>query len=144
MRTIIRKCNQEDYPKLVGIWEDAVRQSHKFLDEETISDIKSQLAPAYFPHVDLSVICSGDTIAGFIGLSAGKIEMLFISPEFHGRGFGTRLVSTAIGKGIRLVDVNEQNPEALEFYKRRGFKIISRDENDDAGRPFPILHLSLD
>ena len=45
--------------------------------------------------------------------------------------------------GMHFVDVNEQNPGALAFYKKHGFEIASRDEYDDAGRPFPILHLAL-
>ncbi|MBD5243790.1 MAG: GNAT family N-acetyltransferase, partial [Barnesiella sp.] len=32
---------------------------------------------------------------------------------------------------------------ALNFYQARGFRIIGRDETDEAGRPYPILHLSL-
>lgn len=29
------------------------------------------------------------------------------------------------------------------FYLNKGFEIISRDEFDAAGRPFPVLHLKL-
>ena len=43
--------------------------------------------------------------------------------------------------GIYLVDVNEQNPKAFEFYKKMGAVIVSRDETDSEGNPFPILHL---
>ncbi|MBD5359047.1 MAG: GNAT family N-acetyltransferase, partial [Bacteroides sp.] len=41
------------------------------------------------------------------------------------------------------VDVNEQNISALNFYLAKGFKVTGRDETDEAGRPYPILHLSL-
>ncbi len=146
MEPKIRKGTVDDYPTLVKIWEDAVRQSHDFLTDKEIGDIRSQLIPLYFPNVNLYVICDGDgdAIAGFMGLSHDKIEMLFVNPREHGKGFGTSLISMAIDRDIKLVDVNEQNPTALGFYKRRGFKVISRDETDDAGRPFPILHMSMD
>ena len=45
--------------------------------------------------------------------------------------------------GADCVDVNEQNPLALGFYESKGFHIVGRDDRDEAGRPFPILHLSL-
>ena len=45
--------------------------------------------------------------------------------------------------GADSVDVNEQNPRALEFYEANGFHVVGRDEFDADGRPFPILHLSL-
>jgi putative acetyltransferase len=44
-------------------------------------------------------------------------------------------------QGALTVDVNEQNPEALAFYRACGFTVAGRSEVDDAGRPFPLLHL---
>lgn len=136
------KCKENDYPSLVDIWERSVRATHTFLSEEDIAEIKSALIPVYFREVKLYVICHDDNIAGFIGLCDNKIEMLFIDPQYMGRGFGTRLIDFAKSSGADSVDVNEQNPRALEFYKARGFRVIGRDEFDDAGRPFPILHLA--
>ena len=78
-----------------------------------------------------------------MGLAGNKIEMLFIDDCRRGHGFGTQLVNYAKILGAVAVDVNEQNPSALEFYKANGFKIIGRDEYDEGGRHFPILHLSL-
>jgi len=44
---------------------------------------------------------------------------------------------------VLKVDVNEQNDQALGFYKGNGFKVISRSEMDSSGKPYPILHLEL-
>lgn len=38
--------------------------------------------------------------------------------------------------------MNEQNPLALGFYEQAGFRVAGRSERDEAGRPFPILHLT--
>ena len=46
-------------------------------------------------------------------------------------------------KQMDKVDVNEQNEKALQFYLHLGFQVISRDETDSMGKPFPILHLQL-
>ena len=41
------------------------------------------------------------------------------------------------------LDVNEQNPQARGFYERMGFRVEGRSPVDDAGRPFPQLHMRL-
>lgn len=139
----IRKCVPGDYPALVQVWERSVRASHHFLSEDDIVDIRRRLASVYFPHVDLSCVEENGVIAGFIGIVGDKIEMLFVDAAYRGKGIGTMLVDSALVKGAVQVDVNEQNPSALAFYAARGFKVVSRDATDEAGRPYPILHLSL-
>ena len=139
----IERCEENDYRTLVEIWERSVRATHTFLGEDDIAEIREALIPLYFPGVDLYCVFDGGTIAGLMGLAGNKIEMLFIDDCRRGHGFGTQLVNHAKIMGAVAVDVNEQNPSALEFYKANGFKIIGRDEYDEGGRHFPILHLSL-
>ena len=43
-----------------------------------------------------------------------------------------------------LVDVNEDNKQAIDFYLHIGFIVESRSAVDSAGRPFPLLHLRYD
>lgn len=125
------------------VWERAVRPSHLFLSENDIEEIKCALVPEYFPAVELYAFVQNGVAVGFIGLAGAKIEMLFVDCSAQGRGIGTALIDFAIGRGAAEVDVNEQNPLALKFYLARGFGVVGRDVSDDAGRPFPILHLSL-
>lgn len=42
---------------------------------------------------------------------------------------------------VECVDVNEQNPSAIRFYERMGFKTFKRNECDSEGNPFPILEM---
>lgn len=139
----IVRCTEEDYETLAGIWERSVRATHSFLKEEDFNEIKAVLIPDYFPNVDLYAIADNDKYAGFIGLSPDSIEMLFIDSGCRGQGYGSALIEFAKQRGATKVDVNEQNPSALNFYKAKGFGVIRRDETDDANRPYPILHLSL-
>lgn len=136
-------CYKEDYETLVGIWERSVKTTHYFLKDEDFKEIKSALIPEYFPNVDLHAIADDGVYIGFIGLSPDSIEMLFIDPDRHGQGYGSALVEFAKRHGATKVDVNEQNPSALNFYKANGFRITGRDETDESGRPYPLLHLSL-
>ena len=120
-----------------------MRPSHLFLSENDIEEIKCALVPEYFPAVELYAFVQNGVAVGFIGLAGAKIEMLFVDCSAQGRGIGTALIDFAIGRGAAEVDVNEQNPLALKFYLARGFGVVGRDVSDDAGRQFPILHLSL-
>lgn len=139
----IRKCNKDDYPLLVEIWERSVRASHDFLAEVDIQEIKNKLASVYFPKVELFCCEDNNAVTGFIGMYGKMIEMLFIDSVCRGKGYGTILIEKAIKDGATHVDVNEQNPSALKFYMTKGFRIDGRSETDEAGRPFAILHLSL-
>ena len=117
--------------------------THDFLKEEDFNEIKVTLIHVYFPNIDLYAIADNGVYTGFIGLSPDSIEMLFIDSDLRGQGYGSALIDFAKQRGATKVDVNEQNPSALNFYKAKGFHIMSRDVTDDAGRTYPILHLSL-
>lgn len=139
----IVRCNEQDFEMLAGIWERSVMATHDFLKEEDFNEIKVTLIHVYFPNIDLYAIADNGVYTGFIGLSPDSIEMLFIDSDLRGQGYGSALIDFAKQRGATKVDVNEQNPSALNFYKAKGFHIMSRDVTDDAGRPYPILHLSL-
>lgn len=139
----IVRCTEEDYETLAGIWERSVIATHDFLKEEDFNEIKAALIPDYFPNVDLYAIADNGVYVGFIGLTQDSIEMLFIDSDRRGRGYGSALMEFAKQYGATKVDVNEQNPSALNFYKSKGFRITAKDLTDGEGRPYPILHLSL-
>lgn len=135
-----------DFPRLLEVWEAAVRATHDFLEEHDIQLLKPLLIEQYFPQVQLGCIRSEDgKISGFLGHAEGKVEMLFVDPQNHGTGIGRALLSDAVTRlGATQVDVNEQNPKALGFYLSQGFEVESRSPLDGGGRPFPILHLRRD
>lgn len=143
MRTII-KPSTDDYQKLIELWEASVRATHHFLDENDIQVYKKLIGDKYLETLNLFCIRTERGISGFIGLHDDLIQMLFVHPEHMNQGIGKLLVNFAIKEhNVTEVDVNEQNIFALEFYKRMGFVAFDRFENDDAGKPFPILSLSL-
>lgn len=140
----IDRPTPEEYEKLLQVWEASVRSTHYFLTEADIQFYKA-LVPSYFPAVDLYVIRNKQgSIAAFMGLSDTEIEMLFVHPKEQGKGLGKQLIHLAVWKkGIRKVDVNEQNTTASRFYQHMGFQIFGRDEVDSYNKPFPILHMQL-
>ncbi|AFT68647.1 Acetyltransferase, GNAT family [Alloalcanivorax dieselolei B5] len=70
--------------------------------------------------------------------------MLFIAPEARGTGVGSLLAAHAVERqGATKVDVNEQNKQALGFYKHIGFSVVGRSPLDGQGKPYPLLHMEL-
>jgi len=68
----------------------------------------------------------------------------YISPDFRNRGVGSFLLKNAIKyQYASKVDVNEENIEAIGFYKHLGFKVFGRSPLDGQGNPFPLLHMKL-
>lgn len=132
--------------RLTEVWEAAVRSTHHFLSEDDIRFFKPQVRDTYLAQTDVYGITEEEAgkVMAFIGLDREKIEMLFVHPDQQGKGLGTALVNFAVRtKGVRKVDVNEQNNEAHAFYIKKGFVTTSRDEYDPDGRHFPILHMEL-
>lgn len=137
----ITPAGKDCYPELISLWEASVRSTHHFLSEEDILYYRNTIERDYFPAVDIYILRNVEMqITAFIGLSNTMIEMLFVRPEEQGKGYGSELVDFAFyEKGIELVDVNEQNPDALAFYIRKGFTVIGRGEVDSAGKPYPNI-----
>jgi len=142
---MIKESNKpEEHPVLLDIWEASIRASHDFLTEEKILEIKQIILEGnIFSNLDIYAFHNdlGEKV-GFLGLSLYKIEMLFIHPGYQGMGIGRQLTDFAISeKKITRVDVNEQNYQAVRFYKKMGFQVIKRNPLDSQGNPFPILEL---
>lgn len=132
-----------DYDQLLSLWEASVRSTHHFLTEDDIRFYKPLVRNEYFPAVELYILRNdAGKIAAFMGLSPELVEMLFVHPDEQGKGYGKQLMEYALHeKHIYKVDVNEQNEQARLFYQHIGFRVVSRDDTDAMGKPFPILHL---
>ena len=140
---MIRKIKVTDYPRLMEIWESAVLSTHDFLKEEDFIYYKGQL-PVYFQYVNLLGFEQEGTLIGFMGIAEGNLEMLFIDNNYRGTGVGKKLITYAIDNlQVTKVDVNEQNIQAVGFYKHIGFNIYKRSDLDGEGKAYPILHMQL-
>ncbi|NIR48598.1 acetyltransferase [candidate division KSB1 bacterium] len=138
----IRVAQPSDNNRLVEIWLASVRATHTFLSEQEIQELLPLVKEQALPALELWVLLSGEEIIGFAGLSDNNLEALFLHPAHLGKGGGKMLVNHARQlKGSLVVDVNEQNPDAVKFYKSVGFEIVGRSETDAGGRPYPILHM---
>jgi putative acetyltransferase len=128
---------------LLRIWQASVRATHNFVSEDDIRFFKPLVRDA-LPVLELCCVRHENTAVGFVGVEHGKVEMLFVHPDWMGQGVGRALLEYAVqNMDATQLDVNEQNPKALSFYQRMGFVIIGRSELDGTGKPYPILHMAL-
>lgn len=141
----LNSINNKDMEEILDTWESSVRATHDFLSKEDIISIKPQVIEgAKYVSKLLCVRDKNGIIKAFMGIHDFKIEMLFVSNESRGNGVGKRLVEYAIKElNVNYVDVNEQNPQAVGFYKHMGFKVFKKSELDEQGNPFPILNMKL-
>lgn len=131
--------------RLLTVWESSVRATHLFLSDGEIKNIR-EYVPQALEGIAHLVIAEDETgcPAAFMGIEDGKLEMLFVSPEERGKGLGKRLIRYGIENyAVARLTVNEQNPQAREFYERMGFQVYKRTDLDEQSNPYPLLYMSL-
>ncbi len=140
----IRRGTPADVPRALEIWRSAVDATHGFLSPADRAEIDAMVAEQFLPNAELWLALDDDGLpVGFLVMDGSEIDALFVDPDFHGRGFGTRLLDHALAIAPNAtVDASEQATNALPFYLRRGFRVVGRSETDPHGRPYPLIHLA--
>ena len=132
--------------QLLEVWEDSVKATHSFLSNEEIEKIKEYVPQALIgiSHLIIETDEKGIPIA-FMGIEKNKLEMLFIKNSERGKGLGKKLLNYGIENyNVNDLAVNEDNPQAKDFYEHMGFKVYQRNELDDQGNPYPVLYMRLE
>jgi putative acetyltransferase len=141
----IEKYSDKYRNQVLDVWEKSVLATHNFLKPSDFEEIKILVQTFDFNDFDVYYLKQGNEVAGFIGVVKQKIEMLFLSPEYIGKGFGKKLTDFAFLKlNADKVDVNEQNTNAVKFYEKLGFKTYERTDKDDQGKEYPLLKMKLE
>ncbi|ASK32114.1 GNAT family N-acetyltransferase [Chryseobacterium sp. T16E-39] len=144
MTSQIIKATSEDYPRIMEIWASSVKATHDFLAEEDFNYFQQVIPRDYLPHLDVYLITDNNNAKGFASVAEDTLEMLFIHDDFRGQGYGKKLYQFMKDQiGFTKLDVNEQNPQAVGFYEKMGFKKVGRSEKDSSGKDYPIIHMSI-
>ncbi|WKL22410.1 acetyltransferase [Agrobacterium tumefaciens] len=138
----LRSSDTRDTARILEIWRKAVDATHDFLLPADRIAIEEEVT-AFLPQVPLTLaVDTSDQPLGFMFLHEGHMEALFIDPDQHGKGIGRALVQAALAASPALTtDVNEQNAQAMGFYRRLGFEPTGRSDLDGQQRPYPLVHL---
>ncbi len=141
----LRDSTAADTDVLFGIWRRAVLATHDFVSAADLETFTRVVRDDYLPNAVFRVaVDDDDRPRAFMGMSEGNIDSLFVDPDLHGKGIGRLLVDYAKRghAGGLTVDVNEQNEQALGFYRKMGFRVTRRSPVDDTGKPYPLLSLA--
>ena len=139
----IRRSRHDEGEKLIAIWCRSVDATHDFLSKEYRIELE-KLVRSFLPEAPLWVAADEqDEPVAFMLLTGDHMDALFVDPEARGCGVGKLLIEHALSLAPTLTtNVNEQNEQAVGFYKKLGFRVTGRAGLDELGRPYPLLHLA--
>ncbi|HBQ8813982.1 TPA: acetyltransferase [Klebsiella quasipneumoniae] len=138
----IRRSRPDEGDKLIAIWCRSVDATHDFLSKAYRRELE-ELVRAFLPEAPLWVaVNTEDQPIAFMLLTGDHMDALFVDPDVRGCGVGRLLIAHALSLTPTLTtNVNEQNEQAVGFYRRMGFKVTGRSETDDLGQPYPLFNL---
>lgn len=94
-------------------------------------EVRAWVSGSLIPSGGVTVACAGPDVVGVVAVAireqAGWIEQLYVSPDWGGRGIGSRLLARALGqlpRPVRLFTFQENVP-SRSFYERRGFRALA-------------------
>ena len=142
----VKERTKDLIQQLLMVWEKSVRETHLFLSDAEVENIKKYVPDALkeVAHLIIATDEEGHAVA-FMGIENEVLEMLFIAPEQRGKGLGKDLLRLGSEKySVKQLTVNEQNPQAIGFYEHMGFKVYKRTDKDEQGNPYPLLYMCLE
>ncbi len=134
MINMIRKLKTEEINDVLDIWVKASIDAHSFVSPEFWESRMDVMRDTYIPASNTYVFEENEIIKGFFSLHNDTLAAMFVSPEFHGRGIGRRLMDKA--KSLRNsleLTVYKENPKSIDFYRKRGFRIIQEQIDKHTG-----------
>ena len=145
-RYFLRPVLSADLPELTDLWIDSWQR--------TMPEIDFEARRAWFVERIVGLTDSGAAVivafdpdcgamAGFVAIDPESrwLDQIAVAPAHAGRGLAADLMTVAeqiAGDSIRL-DVNVDNPRALGFYRKRGFRTVGEGINPVSGRKTVLM-----
>ena len=124
---MIRKHKEKDLEDIINIWYQASTLAHPFLDSTFVKKLEKDMRNIYIPNSETWVYKKNNSVIGFISMIENEIGGLFVLPNNHSKGIGTKLVDfiSKVHKELE-VEVFEKNIIGRAFYDKYGFKQIKK------------------
>lgn len=141
----IRPFTSEDLPSLMQVWEAANKQAHPFLKTAMVDFARKAIPEQFLPVADTWVAEDDDRIVGFMSLlshesGAQEVGGMFVHPNCHRKGIGTRLMNKAIElKSSVMLEVFEKNTTGRAFYEAYGFVNQSQNLHELSGEQVIVM-----
>ncbi|WP_416862835.1 glutamine-hydrolyzing GMP synthase [Helicobacter ganmani] len=109
--------------RLVKIWEEGARATHKDLSEKEIAGMREEIREAILKSKNLLIAQKNEEWLGFIEIEKNEIAMLFVAPKAFRKGVGKALLKEAFMRYLSAFEVIKVNSLewALGFYQALGF-----------------------
>lgn len=109
--------------RLVEIWEEGARATHKDLSENEIAGMREEIREAILKSKNLLIAQENEEWLGFIEIEKNEIAMLFVAPKAFKKGIGKALLKEAFMRYLGAFEVIKVNSLewALGFYQALGF-----------------------
>ena len=131
---MIRKHVENDIEQIMKVWDESSTLAHPFLPSAFVEKVKNDMRKIYIPNSETWVYENDLGIIGFISMIDDEIGGLFVLPQNHSSGIGTKLVNYVSQLHEKLeVEVFEKNQIGRSFYNKYGFEIIKEYMHEDSG-----------
>ena len=134
---IVRPARVEDIPALAAIAERSYRAAFADILEESVL---AGRGVAFFAErfnaswERMLIALSGDNPIGFLLMTDGHIDMLFMDPTASGMGGGALLLRQAEVLGAKSLECFRDNHSARRFYERHGWRVTREYEREFSRR----------
>lgn len=131
---MIRKHKEQDLEQIINVWYKSSMLAHPFLSSSFIEKVKSDMTNIYIPNSETWVYEVENSIVGFISMIENEIGGLFVLPNNHSQGIGTKLVDFIKKEQSDLeVEVFEKNHIGRAFYNKYGFEKMKDYYHEESG-----------
>lgn len=127
----IREYKDKDLESIMQIWLSENIKAHDFIPKSYWIN-NFEYVKCILPKSEIYVYECNNRIYGFVGLNNNYIAGIFVSSAVQSEGIGKQLMDYVKKiKSELSLNVYRKNLRAIQFYKREGFRIIdkSNDEN---------------
>jgi len=128
----IRKFKRTDAIKVSNIIRRCLRETvSKDYSKKAIESLCQFFTPSLLiknlNDRTIFVAVENDKVVGTASLKDDKVFTVFVNPDFHGKGIGSKLMDKvedlAKKKGYKIIKV-PSGITSFEFYKKRGYKKV--------------------
>ncbi len=133
----VRAARLGDVPALAGIAERSYGSAFAdILEPDLLASRDAAFFAARFASSweRMLVALAQDEPMGFLLMTDGHIDMLFMAPEASGQGGGALLLDRAEALGARSLECFRDNLGARRFYERQGWRVAQEYDREFSGR----------
>ncbi len=139
---MIQRYIQQDYKRIIEIWQLSVKSSAYNLSSEDYNKNLDNLEN-YLRGLDVYVYRKSGKIMAFMGIDNNKIEILHCDPEYKNQDINVFMVKHAVDLlNVRYIDIHESDKADIELYHSLGFETAAYYPHDELG--YTIVHLKLE